>query len=956
METARPHAPDDTPSDDSSLSGQQGPGPQEAPPLAEALAATEETAEAAEIIRRFFSCEIAKVAHQEQEGGMSPDQVGRKLAHLVDTILENALSFTLRRLANLRGLPIHPDGTHPEVTVIGMGSLGGEQLSYQSPVKLIFLFDAIDPRNVWHRDFYETLVRDLVALLSGDSGQADILDIDLRGGPRQEVGVPICSFREAARIFETSGRTSQRLEFIQARVVAGSMSLGKAFLDRLEPWVYRAFNGKAELAEIQAIQHELQRHVEKPLLPQEDGDLGEAGNVVQNFITDPGGSGDVERMVRSLQLLHGGYLASVRQNNLYDAIASLKQANCLSDQEASELSQGYARLSRLQHQVALTSSESPGIQPPGIQRGGVPKAPSQKQALAWQLGIRNHDGSTGDTDRFDELLRDTLASNRSVIASLLQEAQTDLQQSSVETELLLVPNPDPGALEQMMRRYGFEDPEQAIEQIKTLSCETVPFLSHQRCRHVFASLAPELLAEIAGTPSPDSTLSTLLEITESLGAKAALWDLLWSHKPTLDLMVRMGATTPYLASILTENPGMIDELVDSLLIDHLPSAQRLDAHSIEVCRGVSDISRVLHGFKNSAHLTIGVRDMLGKEPIESTHAALGDTAEATLRRVIEHEQENVAQRWGDPGWGDSSLRDSGQPEDGPAEVIGLALGKLGGREPNYHSDLDLLLLYSSEGETQRRVGGRRHTTTHHLFFNQVARQVIDRVTDASSSGSGSNGRLYELNFRLRISDDEGVLSITLDDFIQRFTDGKAPLWHWMALCKARVFTGSGRARKAYQERIDSVLTSFDWTPSVARELRQMRIRMQDTASPENLKRGEGGTVDVEWIGQMLTLRHASSDAGIIRKGTTESLRELGESGHLSQEDAATLTRGYRILRRIEANLRLMKTTARHELPEDDRQMDLLAYLMGEPNADSIRQKCDAARKSNRMIFDQIIAR
>ena len=891
--------------------------------LTSELASVDHASRAAIVVRHFFTREIMRIAFGEFVRGTSPDQVGRELARLFDTMIQAALQFTMGQLSDRRGLPVRADGTHPEVTVIATGSLGGENPSYSSSLKLIFLFDAIDPRNVWHRDFYETLVRDLVNLLCGDQTRSDVIDVDLRAGPRHEVGVHICSIREAARIYETSGRTSQRLKFVNARVVAGSQSLGQAFLDRLQPWVYRQFNGPAELAEIQAIRHMLQRRSEQEV------------QQVDNFSTAAGGIEDVELIVQFLQLLHGGYLPSVRQNNIYDAIASLNREGCLSEQEASDLSQRYARLARLKHQLSISFD----------QRGGtIPTDEVEKQRIAWQLGIRDQSTSPGDVAKFEKLLIGTLAENRKLIGILMQDDRVEPNEPAADTELLLEPIPDPIALTHMMRRYGFESPDDAIEHLASLSRETVPFLSHQRCRHVFASLAPELLSEISQTPNPDDTLETLVQVTDSLGAKAELWDLLRTHKPMLNLVVRMCATTPYLASILTENPGMIDELVDSLLIDHLPSAQRLDAHSIELCRGISDFSQVMHGFKNSAHLTIGVRHMLGKETIEATHAALGDTADACLRRVIEHEQEIVAQRYGDP------LRADGTS----AQVIALALGKLGGHEPNYHSDLDVLLLYCGEGETERRVGGRRHTTTNHLFFNQVARQVIDRVNDVNSGATGSTGRLYELNSRLRLSDDEGVLSISFDDFLQTFTQRTAPLWHWMALCKARVFSGHARERILYQERIESTLASFVWAPSVANELRVMRARMQEAASPSNMKRGVGGTVDVEWIAQMLLLRHGSENSAIIRQGTINSINAIEKAGHLSQEDASTLIRGYRILRRAEANLRLMNAEGRHELPDNDRQMKKLAYLMGEPNAETIRQKCDAARKSNRKLFDRII--
>lgn len=888
------------------------------------LSVADDFDQAAGIIRECFARETGRIARSEFGDQLSPNQASRKLTRLIDTLIEAALQFTLDRMAQRRGMPLRSDGTHPEVTVIGMQSLGGEEPTYNSPLRLIFLFDAIDPRNVWHRDFYETLVREMVALLDSDPGKPGSIHVDLRGGPKHEVGVSICSVREAAKIYETSGQVSQRMEFVKARVVAGSASVGKAFLDRLQPWIYRQFNGVAELAEMAAIQHRLQRRAEQEMM------------VVSDFATDPGGMDDVRRIVECLQILFGGHLLSVRQANVYDAIVALKRENCLTDQEADGLSQRYARLMRLKHQLAVTF---------GGLGGEIPTDPQSRQRLAWELGIRSTDDKSGDVDRFNSMLAQTLAENRELIAQLMQDDRIDPSEPDDEIELLLDPSPDPAALQNMMRRYAMENPEVAIEQIHSLSIETVPFLSHQRCRHSFASLAPHLLAEVAHTPNPDETLQMLVRVTDSLGAKAMLWDLLLSSKPTLNLMVRLCATTPYLASILIKNPGMIDELVDSLLMNQLPSADRLDAHSIELCRGASDIDRVLHEFKNSANLTIGVRDMLGKETIESTHAALSDTADASLRRALEYEQEVVAERFGDP------MTESDTPgELNSAEMITVAFGRLGGREPNYRSKLDVMMLYSGDGETKRRVGGRRHTTTNDQFFNQVADQVMRRFNEV-----GMLGRLYELTSRLSESEDKEIVSTTFDSFLGAFGRGDAPLAHWMDLCKARVISGSSRSRRDYQQRIDDTLASFQWDPSMIDEIHQMRRQIQQVASPGNLERGEGGTLDVQWIAEVLMLKNISANPSMIRIGTIESLLELETAGGLSPEDATALVRNYRILRRTNSNLRLMNADGRDELPENESHMKNLAYLMGQPNAESVRQMCDAARKSNRSLFDRLIA-
>lgn len=881
------------------------------------LSGLDQISKASITIRRFYSREVMRIAYAEFVRGLSPEKVGRQLTHVVEAIIESALQFVLHRLAERRGMPERPDGTTPELAVIGLGNLGGEEMEYSSPIKLVFLYDSIDNKNVWHRDFYYSVVADLVSLLRGNDSRSHGLNIDLREGPRHEVGVNICSFREAIRIYETSGRTWQRLSFVKARVVAGSQTLGEAFLKRLEPWVYRQIMSRVELAEFRTLRRKLKKHAEQQ--------SGQSEDVARAA----GGRDDLELTVQFLQLLHGGDISSVRCPNTYDAIVALERVGCLTHQESTLLSDNYARLCRLLHQLSVMFDRQGSV---------LPDDPESRQRLAWQLGIRTSGGTSGDLEKFQKLLTETFEKNRKVINHLMLDAPGNGDSVAVETELLLDPEPDPELVQETMSRHGLSNPQHAMEELAALSTETVPFLSPHRCRHFFSSIAPALLEGLSRTPDPDAALSSLVKVTDSLGAKASLWELLGSSPPTMELMVRLCATTPYLSGILTDNPGMIDELVDSLLMNRLPSAERLDAHSIELCRGAADIERILHSFKNSAHLTIGVRDLLGKESLEATHQAIGDTAEACVRRMIEHEQETLASQYGDPV----------DSEGEPAELLTLGLGKLGGREPNYHSDLDAIFLYSADGETKRRVGGHRATLTNQLFFNQLTQRVINRINHSTSSG-----RLYELDSRLRPTDEEGSWAMKIEDFLRRFEQGTAPLWQRFALCKARSISGSRSLRAHVDAAIADIITATDWQPSMAVEIREMRQRMQQTARVENLKRGAGGTVDVEFVAQMLTLRNAKQHPSIIRTGTTASLTALNEAGCLDEKQSLALINGYRTLRRIEANLRLMNTPARHELPEESDSMTNLAFLMGESDPEMIVAQCQQARHSNRIIFDQI---
>jgi glutamate-ammonia-ligase adenylyltransferase len=161
-------------------------------------------------------------------------------------------------------------------------------------------------------------------------------------------------------------------------------------------------------------------------------------------------------------------------------------------------------------------------------------------------------------------------------------------------------------------------------------------------------------------------------------------------------------------------------------------------------------------------------------------------------------------------------------------------------------------------------------------------------------------------------------------------------------------------RQRIEGLIEEAILSSNWQPEMGREVRTIRHRMEQTAHADNLKRGVGGTVDVELVAQSLTLQHAKDFPQIIQHGTTATLAALAETGCLDEKKSLELINGYRTLRRIEANLRLMNTPARHELPASDAgEMKNLAYLMNESDPAMLVAQCRQARQNNRAIFDQV---
>lgn len=179
------------------------------------------------------------------------------------------------------------------------------------------------------------------------------------------------------------------------------------------------------------------------------------------------------------------------------------------------------------------------------------------------------------------------------------------------------------------------------------------------------------------------------------------------------------------------------------------------------------------------------------------------------------------------------------------------------------------------------------------------------------------------------------------------------LWERQALCKARPIYGSDQARARTMQTVRDCILSKPWQPSDADEIRRMRQRLEETAASVNLKRGPGGTVDVEFIVQMLQLSHAAESPEVLVPGTLAAIVALNKAGHLSHENCEYLSRSYRFLRNVEARLRLMNTTARHDVPEDDLEQRKLAFLLGYESAELLQRDCQQFTEENRRRFLQI---
>ena len=185
-----------------------------------------------------------------------------------------------------------------------------------------------------------------------------------------------------------------------------------------------------------------------------------------------------------------------------------------------------------------------------------------------------------------------------------------------------------------------------------LATERIPFLSTRRCRHFLATIAPRLLESISQTPDPDMTLANLSTVSDSLGGKGVLWELFEVNPATLNLYVKLCSNSPYLITILTSYPGMIDELLDCLILDHLPTKHSLQKVMSELVKGAQiegqELIDVILAFKHAQHLRVGVREILGKDTLTDSHKSLSDIIEICLQEIANEQYVQLVEKHGQP--------------------------------------------------------------------------------------------------------------------------------------------------------------------------------------------------------------------------------------------------------------------------------------------------------------------
>ena len=461
-----------------------------------------------------------------------------------------------------------------------------------------------------------------------------------------------------------------------------------------------------------------------------------------------------------------------------------------------------------------------------------------------------------------------------------------------------------------------------------------------------AGEAARLANHLKHLPDPASAVRSLQAVREETGR---------SIDPSRALnFLTLAGFSPYLASVLVQNPEFLDALPPGGALRDPPTREDLeeDLARFVHLNAARDPSLVLRRFKRRELLRIALADLLGHSDLPAVTRALSLLADVLVDRAVRMARAGLEARFGRPGCRD----DQGHPEEATFAV--LALGKLGGEELNYSSDIDLLYLFSRDGETSGTDLSGTAAISNKEFFTRLATEVTRLI-----AGGGPEGQVFRVDLGLRPGGGDGDVAISLGAAVAYYRNW-SEAWERQALIKARPASGDLRLGRRFVESVEPLVYAAAPDPYAILEIGAMKDRIDARLSSagrseSDIKLGRGGIRELEFGVQSLQLQHGGRDPWLRQGNTLLALHRLADKGFVSYEEYAGLSRAYVFLRHLEHRLQLGQNRQTASLPGDPGELRLVARRMRlhEPEAgrevDTLLDTLDRHREVVRRFYDSV---
>ncbi len=841
------------------------------------------------------------------------------LSDLADVCLHRACEIVYRELVRKFGKPMENGKTgekcESRYCVVGLGKLGGRELNFSSDIDIVFVYSSTEGETTGvplgntvtgklsNREFFCNFARLVTAKVGEVAPDGLLYRVDLRLRPGGRSSDLAASTEMYESYYESWGETWERQMLIKARICAGDKTLGKEWMRMVRPFIFRKHLDYQAIAEIRAVKERINKSLFEKRTHQDNVKLGY------------GGIREVEFIVQVFQLIYGGKFPWLKERNSLRAIHRIAEKEFVSSEEYANLIRALIFLRELENRIQMTQ---------GLQTYTIPKDDHQRLVLARKMDLghyqnpiqelfKRYQEETGhvraiyDTLFYDEKMKD-------------EEPDTwDFHDIYAEDHISYLKND-----------LGFHHPEELYKTLRHIhDGRNAQGRETPRCKRLYRKLIPSLLEVIRSFYDPLKALKQFDGFLAGWSNRESLYDFLLQNRPVLENLLLLLSRSLYFAKLIQREP---EAFYDIRAVENIQEAIQKERETTELFtltegRRIKQVSELLCGLKYT-------RD-LNYDP----GADLSSYADSFLHDTYKLCREETG-----------TFRKKGEKE--PAFAI-FALGKLGGQELDFGSDLDLIFVYDDRDTLPEEKGPL------HEYFVKLQGKI-----QAGLSATGKYGSAYKLDLRLRPYGKVGQPVDPLSRYHAYFRE-EGENWERLAYTKLRFCAGDESLKEPFMKEVTQFLFEVSPKEAFLQELRKqmlsMRKRMERERGRENqrikdVKLGYGGVADIDFCIQYLTLCYGTDDKGIRFLPPLRVLSYASQKKYISLCVAEELTKAYLFYRRLIRELRLESDNDTTKLPLDRKEfLTLMASRCGFKNSESFLEEYKRITAQTRRHMQALLA-
>lgn len=462
-------------------------------------------------------------------------------------------------------------------------------------------------------------------------------------------------------------------------------------------------------------------------------------------------------------------------------------------------------------------------------------------------------------------------------------------------------NLDP-KIQQELKKFS----KQSEKAIKIIEEVTDDFINSTFRFDLADSFIENLISSLKHSPNPEQSLNNFTRFIENTFNKTSIYKDLAIYPQMMKILITTFGYSQYFADILVRDPELFRWLTYTDILDRKMTKEN---YTSEIRNAISPFKstvkklNTLRRYKRHEILRIGVRDIFNIADFNETVNSISDLAEAIVEVCLELAIEEIKKKF------------SAFPE---TEYVIIALGKLGGKELNYSSDIDLIFVYNQEGEIKTSKG----VVSHYEIFNDLVSTLINFLSEKTEEGN-----LYRVDFRLRPEGSVGSLARSLLGYLTYY-EVYGKIWERQMLIKARPIAGNLNFGYEFIKILDSFVYPKSFYENPIEEIAKIKSKIESTATSElNIKLRKGGIRDIEFIVQTLQLLNGGRNPDLKEPNTLKAIEKLATAGFLTQNEAKILSENYIYFRRIEHLLQISQNLQVHTIPSDPNFLTSLAKAM-----------------------------